>query len=110
MIHKTKNENLNINLMDCKVFNLSEFKNEKIAYNTLKNKDLSPFHCWDDNLDKSFNHILIFEKDIKVLYEHTYGPDDNYTDIYYDDLNEKEINYLKENNKLDLDYEIGFER
>lgn len=100
MKHKIKSLNISINLDECKVFDLSEFSNEKIAYNSLKDKDLTPFYCWDDYLDESFNHILIFSKDIKLLYEHTYGSDNNCTDRYYDILTDDEINYLKEINKI----------
>lgn len=95
MYHKMKELNTNIDLSKCKVFNLSEYNNEKLAYKETKGKNQDAFCCWDEELDETFDHILIFKKEIKVLHEHIYGPDNNYSDMYYDSLNDDEINYLK---------------
>lgn len=110
MLHSFKELNINVELDNCKVFDLSKFENEKIAFKSLDKNERDPFFCYDDDLDKSFSHILIFKNEIKILYEHTYGPDNNYSDLYYDILNQVELDYLNKNNLLDLNQNNEIER
>lgn len=100
-MQKSITTSITINLDDCKTFDLSSYQNESIAFKAIPRNERDYICCYDEDEEKYFPHLLIFKNSIKVLWDETYGPDNNFTTYHYIELNDKELEYVKENGILD---------